>query len=997
MEIDDQLDALELAHAEAADAERDDRLARRPRPARRVPPPRRTHGAPLDALRSAGPWRVESDGSCWLDATAPFGSHAPDALVRSYVEGAMGSALLGERLPVHALKRRWAMLASPSSDRTAAAAGAARDDAREDDARSARAVASERSCELFHNAGDARAALAATLASRGELVSVGEVPWPEARPLPYPAPRLGTHTDPSQTRASLDALARALDAGAHAIVLASPDALGRALPPGFVTEVAALARDRALVIVDEASHPPGRAPAEGDHLADVRVLGGPSLPGLVLVRGDADVDVDAPDAEALDPVCLARLDAWLSDASTALDASLETHVLERLLALLGRFPDAVVAPHAAGGLFGFELPTPQDAAALWAHARAAGVLLGRRGSHVLARVGEGWTRETLDLVFDALRRGLKALEAGLPSCSNTPAVSVSTTVSATNADSDSDSVSDSGSGSDSESVSVSVSDSDSDSDSVSAADTTSAALVRVRVAPPDEAETLLDAVVALEARVYEPERRDPREKLGLAFHDPAGVAIVAELRDAPDAPWRLVGCALGAPLERVHGVEGCDDDPLRPAHVCLYALATTLDPEARGHGLGLRLKAAQLEGAAALRRADGSPRYHFVTGRMRVGVTGAMSRINARLGAYEVRRIAGQYGGDAAATYYRMPVRRFVPFSALARTPARSPVVELSGAALATPAWGTILRSGALYGPAVLGAPAHRALDHLRALAPGYALDVHASARAALAAAITSTPRPTSARSSVEPLASARSLGEAPLAGPAGARFALRGDDAVSIGCAPLPHPADDLDVALAALRALPSGSLLALELVQAATGRVVPDGYLSELARAPVRLVVVETATFGWRRGPSPLGASALGNRPEQLVFGRGALGLVWRRVEGRDAEACDVEDVAAHAPIDALALVRLHHQLEAARAARLGEDDPEPWLLDALAPLVHRGVVRGAGLYHVAEVGDGRALARKLAAHGFSTQATAHHVTFAPPLDLGPEAYDALAAALA
>ena len=38
----------------------------------------------------------------------------------------------------------------------------------------------------------------------------------------------------------------------------------------------------------------------------------------------------------------------------------------------------------------------------------------------------------------------------------------------------------------------------------------------MRVVEPDEADALLDAIVALEERVYEPARRDSREKLALA-------------------------------------------------------------------------------------------------------------------------------------------------------------------------------------------------------------------------------------------------------------------------------------------------------------------------------------------------------------------------------------------------------------------------------------------------------------------------------------------------
>ncbi|MEM1415301.1 MAG: GNAT family N-acetyltransferase [Myxococcota bacterium] len=172
--------------------------------------------------------------------------------------------------------------------------------------------------------------------------------------------------------------------------------------------------------------------------------------------------------------------------------------------------------------------------------------------------------------------------------------------------------------------------------------------------PDDDPEAVLDAIVALEARVYEPARRDPREKLALALRDPAGVAVIAEQEGA------VVGSALLAPLERVSGVDGVDDDPFRPRRDTAYTLAVTLDPVARGQGLGRRLKAAAVAAAAQLRWPDGSPRYRHVSGRNRVGHTPAMRRINAALGAYELARYEGQYGGEGVAAYYRMPTGGYV-------------------------------------------------------------------------------------------------------------------------------------------------------------------------------------------------------------------------------------------------------------------------------------------------------------------------------------------------
>src|SRR5690606_1680650 len=72
---------------------------------------------------------------------------------------------------------------------------------------------------------------------------------------------------------------------------------------------------------------------------------------------------------------------------------------------------------------------------------------------------------------------------------------------------------------------------------------------RVRHASAAEADVLVPAICALEARVYEPARQDPPEKHRIAFDDPDGIVIVAETR-GPDG-WTLVGKALGVPLEHV--------------------------------------------------------------------------------------------------------------------------------------------------------------------------------------------------------------------------------------------------------------------------------------------------------------------------------------------------------------------------------------------------------------------------------------------------------------
>ena len=160
-----------------------------------------------------------------------------------------------------------------------------------------------------------------------------------------------------------------------------------------------------------------------------------------------------------------------------------------------------------------------------------------------------------------------------------------------------------------------------------------------------------------------------------------------------------MGFSLGVPLEKVAEVEGAREDPGFGRHDTLYALTTTLSPAARGLGLGLAVKQESIRAAAALRRADGEPRYRWISGRNRIGATAAMTRINRRLGADVLRVLENQYGGEGRAAWYRMPVGAPVPGEAderdgpidlgevrrlLARPPASHRALE---------------RAGGLYGP----------------------------------------------------------------------------------------------------------------------------------------------------------------------------------------------------------------------------------------------------------------------------------------------------------
>ena len=126
--------------------------------------------------------------------------------------------------------------------------------------------------------------------------------------------------------------------------------------------------------------------------------------------------------------------------------------------------------------------------------------------------------------------------------------------------------------------------------------------------------------------------------------------------------WQLVAFAIGGPLEQSKDIEGCDDDPMLGKHNTMYSVSITVAPSYQSSGIGRKLKELQLRDAAARKRADGSPRYRYVTGRNRVGRTAQMTHLNRVFGAHVVSVLTGQYEDpEGQAIYYRIPLGAFAP------------------------------------------------------------------------------------------------------------------------------------------------------------------------------------------------------------------------------------------------------------------------------------------------------------------------------------------------
>jgi GNAT superfamily N-acetyltransferase len=358
--------------------------------------------------------------------------------------------------------------------------------------------------------------------------------------------------------------------------------------------------------------------------------------------------------------------------------------------------------------------------------------------------------------------------------------------------------------------------------------------VHVRRASASEVDALLPRIVALEARVYEPARRDPPERLRLAFDDPDGIAILAE------AAGELVGSAVAAPLERVSDVAGPDRDPARGRNDTLYAIALTVDPSLQSEGIGRRLKQAQLAAARDAKKRDGTPRFAWVAGRNRLDHAAAAMRVIDSFGAFTAFVLDNQYGGASQARYYRQPLRAM----AAPVAPASPGLARLDG-------------GGGLVGAAIDPLPldryvtpaAVRAIEHLAALAPDLPHLVLSPGRDEMVESIVRVLRRHRPKGTRMISLAGAYLGETMRS----ARAASEGGEWPRA-----PHPADGEGASESALRdaiaqaGAESILAIAIEAVEERTGRAVPATFAARLAAirkdTGVPIVVVETAAMAKR-----------------------------------------------------------------------------------------------------------------------------------------------------
>lgn len=680
--------------------------------------------------------------------------------------------------------------------------------------------------------------------------------------------------------------------------------------------------------------------------------------GASLVRGLMHAELMANDAHA------ARVQAW---------------VQPRLFELVHRYPELVHNPRLCGYALAFDLPSPQLLNAYLGQRFWRGAIVFGAGSRTVRyRLSRAFSESDVDILFETVRRSLSWLDAN-PGC-NPPEWQDFPRPSA-----------------------------DTDAET------------RVRIVHPSseavDVEALLDGVVALEERVYEPERRDPREKLAQALAGD-GVAVVAEAKDAASGKWQVVGSALASPLEDVEKVDGPAQDENLGQGNTLYSLAITVDPTFRGRGLGAALKSKQLLAARGMTRADGSSRYAHLTGRNRIGATDAMQKLNRMFGAYEVERLEGQYEGAAAASYYRISLAQPVPAD---RVTEQSRALSSGVArpfAKAPESLRALEAAGRLFGATVnklticnyITPDIVRAVEWAGQLLPNLPhLYLTSSRDESFDKTVRSLRYHRKGANAVLGLeggyvghttAAARSLSDPAV---------HRQGPSYFEGFSRVPHPSDGgvaatvaaLDAAVASAGGADQVIGLFIEPIQERTGRVISTADAEALdawrGRTGVPIVFVETASAYHRSGVGAFASSALPLAPDAVAWwASGQTGFI--HISAKYFVAAPLTMVSTWDG-DEISLIRMHHQSRASR--RIDVATKSGWLEAALAPVSSvGGTVLGMGLYrviHLVDEAKRSALLGGLENAGWSTKVFANGaIPVAPGLDLGEDDFKAFGKAL-
>ncbi|MCA9605162.1 MAG: aldehyde dehydrogenase family protein, partial [Myxococcales bacterium] len=971
----------------------------------------------FDHLRSVGPWMVSVDDEplAVMDtmsqtATLPAG-FAPDAVVRAYVEGDFGDAVtasadttLGD--DPHALAYAAALRErAPGLPTVSFTNGGAEANEKAYALCLANAKPGAKKLLAFEGAFHGRTLLALYASHTPSKRVPFQIAGYEVEFVPAPTravfadgepiepadwtsvwgagdvdtakARWGSSEDPA-LRAEVESLAivaAQLDAGGYFAVAVEPmqsEGGDRYLGARFHRALRLLTRARGVsLIVDEVQCGFGLSgPFLWHHRFDyVDAEGRRDTPDCVCFAKRAQVGVvmsrfEDPEPTNSFPASLARGRLHALGVDEADAARIEALVRPRLDALHARWKHLLSNPRAQGYAIAFELPDADTLNAFLNQRFWRGAVVFAAGSRTARyRLSSSFDEATVDLLFETMQRSLAWLDAHPRK--KPPAWE--------------------------------------DFEAAPREDRWTTPY-RVRVCDPSEADALIGVIRAIEAKVYEPARRDTEEHLRKGF-GADGVAVVAEIEEG--ASFRVVGSALAAPLEQVADVEGPDTDPMLGKDNTLYSIAVTVDPDFQGHGIGRALKLAQLVRAREMSRADGSPRFLHSSGRNRIPDASAMARLNDSLGAYTVRAIENAYEGEGMARYYRQPLGAFL-IDAVGGPKTERPATDLASGlarplAATPPSLAALRDAGGLYGPTVnkitilnyLTPSIVRATEWVHAITPGLPHAYLCSSRdetldksvRALRWHRKSADRvigfeggyvghtTTAARSVSDP--ATHRAGEAYFDWPR------------------VAHPADGVEASIAALREVIGDAPerifgIYLEPVQERTGRVIPADFWPALAalreETGVPVVFVETASAYYRSGLGAFAYRGLPFAPDLMIW--------WTGGQAGFVHTTTKYHVAAPFTLvstwdgDELSLIQMHHQLRAARHVDVAAASAA--LDDALASVESRGL----GLYRVIASGaDADALARQ----GIRVRRFANGMLgVAPALDSALADAEKLAAAL-
>lgn len=674
--------------------------------------------------------------------------------------------------------------------------------------------------------------------------------------------------------------------------------------------------------------------------------------GVTLSRWPIPVRADVQAASAARGLIYAELLAQAEPQRAAIMG----HVQERLAALAARHPRAVLAPRLLGWSFGFDLPTREALDRVVGERFWRGYMIYPAGERGLRfRLHPEVEAPHVDGLFERLDASLADLAAAPPEGWRPGAThALADLAPAWPAPSDK-----------------------------------LGPAYRVQRVGAAEWPSVRAAYEALHKTALEATARADFDRLGALMSEPDAICLaVFHGAQAPAKPSAakppsqnnatLVGACIGFPLEHLAEQDGPRQDPSLGRGDTFYCADLTVLEEHRGQGVGRALAEAQIAAAMTMRRADGTPRYTFVTGHHH-HAQAFRRHLYTELGAWAVARHGALEYFRICLTWPRLPtpaqVRTAAPPAVLdleqglerrlgdPRGPGMEELREHMAEGRMSGAIVNRLTLSSFVTPAVV-----RAHEWLRLQAPkGLGHLVLASGRAE---AFDKTLRALKYHRPAGRVVLSLGPVRAGLSTAAARSASLpEKDDLNWFGWPTLPDPTREPERALGDLKRQVSergpDKILAvvIEPVYLATGRAVPESFwapLRELCdQLDVPLVLLETTTGGYRSGRGMWRADTLPVAADALVFhpgGQLGLGFVSDRYYvDRKLTLISTWDG------DELALTRLVWELRAARQLPITQRAAE--LRKALQPL---GEVHGEGLFLAVEHVQCEVIARRLLERG-------------------------------